>query len=272
MSAYYESKTESTRTQNYPAGVRRSEDAAAVQGGRADPAAVQAVAPSHVINRKPNELRGKSHDLGGRDERKSAGSSHSIGSRANGRASGGEEDGQRDKRRGDRRIQKRDHRRGDNQNAVGRPNVNDTTLRRSELVDSVNGLRLERASWFEIEKYWPEIKGHIETALSHGGICWNAEDIKDMLVKQAAQLWVVLKDKEIRAVCVTRIIQWPQTRTFNVLVLAGENMKDWFHFIEDGMDWARKMGCHAIDAGGRPGFKPWFKGWDREFVTYRKML
>ena len=60
-------------------------------------------------------------------------------------------------------------------------------------------------------------------------------------------------------------------KMLNVEHVAGHYMEQWF---PDGLDiianYARDIGCHGVEALGRPGFWNWMeeKGWKRHSVAY----
>ena len=81
-----------------------------------------------------------------------------------------------------------------------------------------------------------------------------------MLKHRNWYLWVGLdSEDEVKAAMVSRI--YPRKTVFAVCFLAGKDMKDWKHLLNDIEDWAVQNGCTELEIQGR-------KGWMREMKDY----
>ncbi|MCH8332267.1 MAG: hypothetical protein IH946_13005 [Bacteroidetes bacterium] len=49
-------------------------------------------------------------------------------------------------------------------------------------------------------------------------------------------------------------------------------MKDWFHFLDEGLKWAKDMGCSHVETAAREGFEHYLDDWEPVWVVYRKRL
>jgi len=92
----------------------------------------------------------------------------------------------------------------------------------------------------------------------------DADDFLPALLTGNAQLWLIDDEsKTIKAAGISRISNFPKCRVLQLVALAGDDMRDWMHHIDDMIDFARKYGCAKIEATGRPG-------WERLFPAFKR--
>ena len=97
---------------------------------------------------------------------------------------------------------------------------------------------LESSMPCEIRRYWPI-------------------DILAQIIQGKQQAWLVREGREILAVIVTQIDQFPRRRGLTVFFLAGTRMVEWFDRAETIItEYASRMGCDHFQTSGR-------RGWER---------
>ena len=135
-------------------------------------------------------------------------------------------------------------------------------------------MKLLKPKWHETPRYWPIIEGWVDGALQHGGVSLYPRDIYDGLVSRNMKLWLVAEGDDIRACCVTQLVNYQRMRCLNVLVVGGQELDNWHHFYSELEDHAGLLDCDGVEFGGRNG---WHKkateyGFKPVMVIYRKML
>lgn len=117
---------------------------------------------------------------------------------------------------------------------------------------------------------WPIIEAKIEEACAYSDGKYDAESIRKALLEQDMQCWAWGG----QAVAITQIVVYPRKTVCYVVAAAGSGMKDWLDFEDRISAWARKVGCHALEAVGRNGWARVLgkRGWEQVHVTMRKTL
>jgi len=110
----------------------------------------------------------------------------------------------------------------------------------------------------EIEKIWPLVKNHVQSALDRNQNFRDHTDVKKNCIEGLEQLWVIVDNKDnVHGVCVTQIVEQ-------------KNYK-----IKDFEDWAFKnCNCKKIEIYGRPGWSKMLKplGYDFTHVQMDKFI
>ena len=106
--------------------------------------------------------------------------------------------------------------------------------------------QLEQIGQVELLKIWPQIAPMVESALKHGDGRVAERDIFDGVMNKVFTLWVTRKKRQIKAVCVTQIINSPRKRFLNLYLLSGENRSDWLPHEDTIAAYARAMGCEQL--------------------------
>lgn len=125
----------------------------------------------------------------------------------------------------------------------------------------------------EADHWWPKVGAWCAAALAVGGDLLNLDDVKQAVADRDMQLWVIHEWRELKAVCVTEIRQWPRAKVLTALAVGGEDMPHWVGAIDDVLvRYAQANGCQAVEAHGRRG---WTKtlgalGWKDAVVTFAK--
>lgn len=70
----------------------------------------------------------------------------------------------------------------------------------------------------------------------------------------SAQLWLISQEGNLRAVCITELVRFPQHLVGVIELLAGEGMEEWAPDLDRVLvEWARGHGCARLRTGGRKG-------------------
>ena len=71
------------------------------------------------------------------------------------------------------------------------------------------------------DRIWPMVGPFIASALAHSAGHMRPEDVRQEIAQDRRQLWIASEGGPIRAVCVTKIAQYPSTRALWVQESAG---------------------------------------------------
>ena len=135
---------------------------------------------------------------------------------------------------------------------------------------SIQGIRAEDA-----HNWWPKVAKWCEQALEHGGNLLTLDDVKEAVANRDMQLWIIMDWREVTAVCVTEIRNWPRTKVLTAIIVGGQHMDRWVAPLDDVLvRFAKDQGCRVLDAHGRRG---WTKvlnslGWKDATVTFAKEI
>ena len=104
---------------------------------------------------------------------------------------------------------------------------------------------------------------------------FEAEDIKEGLLKQPQQLWIAFDDKKIYGAVVTEVTKYPRMTALTVHFLAGIEFETWKEpMLRLVQQFGKDNGCKLIDSYGRPGWeKVWANyGYTKRFIFYELPL
>jgi hypothetical protein len=127
----------------------------------------------------------------------------------------------------------------------------------------------------DIETMWPFIEGYMKKAAKYTYGRFEAEDIKEGLLKNPQQLWVAFNDKKIYGAVVTEVTKYPRMTALTVHFLAGIEFESWKEpMIRLVHQFGKDNGCKLIDSYGRPGWeKVWANyGYTKRFIFYELPL
>lgn len=101
---------------------------------------------------------------------------------------------------------------------------------------------------------WPGVRSLVERAAAKWPCDRNADDYLADLRAADAQLWLVSQYGAMRAVVITKIVNFPQHRVAVVELMSGEGMDDWLGDLDAKLtEWAVAHGCAKLRSGGRRG-------------------
>ena len=117
---------------------------------------------------------------------------------------------------------------------------------------------------------WPRVSPLIRRALEGEGSYAEA-DVALYCIGGSSQLWLVERENEVSAVCITEIVKFPRQRKCMLRYLAGfmEAIEPHIPAVED---YARREGCQVLEGYARRGFVRRMPDWTREYVIMRKEL
>jgi hypothetical protein len=127
----------------------------------------------------------------------------------------------------------------------------------------------------DIESVWPFIEGYMKRAAKYTYGRFEAEDIKDGLLKEPQQLWIAFDDDKIYGAVVTEITKYPRMTALTVHFLAGIKFETWKDpMLKLVQQFGKDNGCKLIDSYGRPGWeRVWANyGYTKRFIFYELPL
>ena len=108
-----------------------------------------------------------------------------------------------------------------------------------------------------VNKVWKIVKIDIANSLSRSNGYAKQEHIKNWILENKMQLWILWdsKDKKYYGVVVTEIIQRPLQRCLNIKIMTGSHRDKWQHLIKHIEDYAWQNNCDSLELVARPGWK-----------------
>lgn len=120
----------------------------------------------------------------------------------------------------------------------------------------------------------PALRGRIAPLIERGAKVSGGRVTPEGLFKRIEdgelQLWVAVDGRDVHALLLTEIIQYPALKACHIELCAGENRHEWLHFLGQVEQWAREQGCEVMEGYMRPGWK--LDGYRvRRHVTEKKL-
>jgi len=120
----------------------------------------------------------------------------------------------------------------------------------------------------QVDDIWEDVKPFIQKGLDYGPDKWGIDHVKQTLLDENMQLFIVVYDK-ILAALVTEVTQFPLEKTLSVMCLGGENVHLWIDKLLKTLEkWADEMNA-TFEVIGRPGWEK-ILGYKRTAVILRK--
>lgn len=135
-------------------------------------------------------------------------------------------------------------------------------------------MRLEPIPSYRAEAVWPSIQHWIDELNDRFPPGWQMANPMEACRARDAQLWLIRDDSATLGVLVTQITT-DVARIAEVMIIAGDNMSEWLHLVNDLESWARAEGCVAIaGAVARDGWVRVLKdyGWRKRAVVIERRL
>lgn len=127
----------------------------------------------------------------------------------------------------------------------------------------------------DVEAIWPLIEGYMKRAAKYTYGRFEAEDIKEGLLKQPQQLWIAFDDTKVYGAVVTEITKYPRMTALTVHFLGGVEFELWKDpMLKLVQQFGKDNGCKLIDSYGRPGWeRVWANyGYTKRFIFYELPL
>lgn len=136
----------------------------------------------------------------------------------------------------------------------------------SSLVRSADLLCI---SPHQVDEFWPYAEPLLKAATDRCGE-WSVAEIKGQINK-GALLWIIWDGSELRAACVTRLVEIKGEKICQVLACGGRD-EDWRTRFEEIEDYARNEFCTKTQIQGRKGWVRIFSDYDLAWVALEKRL
>ena len=126
----------------------------------------------------------------------------------------------------------------------------------------------------KIEEYWNLVDFMLREGLKYDGNPMNIEDLKENLLDGSFQLFMMFGSDDgekykVFGVFVTRIMELPNFRQCEVILLKGEKRELWQDEAADAIEnLAIQEDCKKIAVHARPGWKNFLKSKDWEVKRY----
>ena len=132
----------------------------------------------------------------------------------------------------------------------------------------------------KIEEYWNLVDFMLREGLKYDGNPMNIEDLKEGLLDGSFQLFMMFGSDDgekykVFGVFVTRIMELPNYKQCEVILLKGEKRELWQDEAAETIeDLARSEDCKKIAVHARPGWKKFLgtKQWQVKRYLYTKEL
>jgi hypothetical protein len=121
----------------------------------------------------------------------------------------------------------------------------------------------------KVDEFWPYAAPLLKAACDRCGE-WSIGEIKREIEK-GALLWIVWNGEELKAACVTRLVEIKGEKICQVLACGGHD-EDWRTRFEEIEDYARNEGCAKAQIQGRKGWARLFSDYELAWVTLEKRL
>ena len=126
----------------------------------------------------------------------------------------------------------------------------------------------------KIEEYWNLVDFMLREGLKYDGNPMNIEDLKENLLDGSFQLFMMFGSDDgekykVFGVFVTRIMELPNFRQCEVILLKGEKRELWQDEAADAIEnLAIQENCKKIAVHARPGWKNFLKSKGLEVKRY----
>ncbi len=118
---------------------------------------------------------------------------------------------------------------------------------------------------------WPRVAPLVRKALDCGEGSYLEADVAAFCMSGRWQLWLVERDGEPVALCVSEIANFPRKRKCLLRYLVGDWEAIEAHILNiEG--WAREQGCHMLEGYARRGFTRRMPDWTERYVIIQKEL
>lgn len=123
---------------------------------------------------------------------------------------------------------------------------------------------LERVPPDDLPGIWMEIAPRLQSAVDTSRGKLELGDFAALIGADRMQLWLVRNGNKIAGVVVTEVADFPRQVVCRIVACVGVGLHDWIGFIEEIEDWARTVGCGAMQLIARKGYARALRQFDYE--------
>jgi hypothetical protein len=132
-----------------------------------------------------------------------------------------------------------------------------------------NNLYLHTINYCDIDSVWHLIADKISKVERNTCGKFKHSDILQQIKNEKQQTWLArdIQTDEVKMVCLTQILSYPQGNSLLIFYVAGSKRKDWYWILDNIKEWAKEIGCKWVEMEGRMG---WLK--DPELKDFNKKI
>lgn len=108
----------------------------------------------------------------------------------------------------------------------------------------------------DLHRVWKRLEPFVEKALSFADGQMNSADVRDRVLRDEAQIWLVceMKEEKLLGVATTEVVKYPRKSVLRVMTLHGKGLGKWGKHLDEALcEFAREHKLTEIEALGRPG-------------------
>jgi len=126
----------------------------------------------------------------------------------------------------------------------------------------------------ELEDWLPNIWNMLVEACERSSGKYKPMDIVREVYAKRMQLWNAIDGSVIKAICITSICIYPQTKVLRILAATGDDVNTWVILLPKIEEWAKGLGCEWVEPVTRPGWKKILKnyGYKEQHIIMEKKL
>lgn len=127
----------------------------------------------------------------------------------------------------------------------------------------------------QVSDDWGRLKPFVEKGLARSRGEYTAEDVLIKIAHREMQLWAVFHDEGLQAIVITEILYFPNLKTANLFLAAGQGMAHWGKYLEEVIEpWAKSRGCVELSGFCRAGMAKTLekRGWTPAYTVMRKAI
>jgi hypothetical protein len=129
----------------------------------------------------------------------------------------------------------------------------------------------------EAVQYWSTLSTYFEKVIEHGQGESTLTDYLRKVLNNYAQCWaLVSEDYKIVGAGLTEIINYSQHKTLHIIAYSGDDFDSQAKVFSTVEEYAKNMGCKAIEQWGRSGWAKvlpkYVPGFKEAYVVMRKDL
>lgn len=132
-----------------------------------------------------------------------------------------------------------------------------------------NNIYLQTINYCDIDTVWHLIADKFSSVERNTCGKFKQSDILQQIKNEKQQTWLArdIQTDEIKMVCLTQILSYPQGNGLLIFWVGGSQRKQWYWILDNITEWAKEIGCKWIDIEARMG---WLK--DPQLKDFNKKI